>query len=68
METIGIVVIVATGVLIYFVPSVVALVRDHPKYTPIVVVNFLLGWTLLGWVAALAMALTHIQSVPERRR
>lgn len=44
---------------LYVLPSGLALYRGHPNTAPIVVVNLLLGWTLLGWVAALAWSLTR---------
>lgn len=41
---------------LYFLPSIVALWRRVINRGSVVVVNFFLGWTLLGWVIALAMA------------
>jgi len=43
--------------LLYFVPAAIAHKRAHQKATSIVVLNLLLGWTLIGWVVALAWAL-----------
>jgi hypothetical protein len=37
---------------VYWLPSIVARVRRHPDLVPIVVVNALLGWTVVGWVWA----------------
>ena len=42
--------------LLYFLPTVVAVERDHPYPAAILALNFLLGWTFLGWIAALAWA------------
>jgi hypothetical protein len=42
----------------YFVPAIVAYLRHHHNENAIAVLNLLLGWTLLGWVAALVWALT----------
>ena len=42
--------------LLYFVPTVVALYRETPNKGSTIVVNIFLGWTLIGWVVALAMA------------
>ena len=42
---------------IYFVPSIVAHQRNVVNKWSVVVINAFLGWTLLGWVVALAMAL-----------
>jgi len=41
---------------LYFAPIVVAHSRRHPNRTPITIVTLFLGWTLIGWVAALAWA------------
>jgi hypothetical protein len=37
----------------YFLPTIVATVRNHPATLPIFLLNLSLGWTLLGWVGAL---------------
>lgn len=50
---------------LYVLPIIVALYRRHHYTAAIVVINLLLGWTLLGWVAALAISVTP---VIERRR
>jgi len=41
---------------IYVLPSVVAACRQVPNVGSIIVINLLLGWTLIGWVVAMAMA------------
>lgn len=43
-------------VVIYFGPSYVAYDRKAPSLGAVVVVNTLLGWTIVGWIVALAMA------------
>lgn len=48
--------ILATGILLYFLPSLIAWHRWHRNANAIVILNFLLGWTLVGWVAALIWA------------
>lgn len=42
---------------LYFLPTYEAWSRNHVNIAPIVLVNTFLGWTLLGWVAALVWAL-----------
>jgi hypothetical protein len=51
------------AVALYFVPSIIAAARGHHQLGPILVINFLLGWTFLGWVVALAWSVSHI---PDR--
>jgi hypothetical protein len=50
--TVGVLLIVG----LYFVPTFVALARQVPHQGSVVVINLFLGWTLIGWVVALAMA------------
>ena len=40
----------------YFLPTIAAHQRNRQPLT-VFVINLLLGWTLIGWVAALAIAL-----------
>ncbi len=42
---------------LYFVPSIVAGMRSHRQLAPIIALNVLLGWTLVGWIAALVWSL-----------
>src|SRR5438309_3950809 len=40
---------------LYFLPSIIAFSR-HQQEGMVFVINFFLGWTLVGWVVALAIA------------
>jgi RsiW-degrading membrane proteinase PrsW (M82 family) len=40
----------------YFIPTIVAVSRHVPNTASVVVINFFLGWTFIGWVVALAMS------------
>jgi len=44
---------------IYFIPSIVAVVRKKRDRWAILVLNFFLGWTSIGWVVALVWACCH---------
>ncbi|MFI4957385.1 MAG: superinfection immunity protein [Gammaproteobacteria bacterium] len=46
-------------IIIYFLPSFIARDRNHPSRNSILVINIFLGWTLLGWVIALAWSVSH---------
>jgi len=48
--------------LAYFLPTIVAVYRKVPNQGSVAVINVFLGWTLIGWVVALAMA---ARSVPR---
>jgi len=39
--------------LIYFIPWIVAAKRKHRQRWHIFILNLFLGWTFVGWVAAL---------------
>jgi hypothetical protein len=47
---------VAAG--LYFLPTIVAVVTQRRNAVLVAVVNTLLGWSFVGWVVALVMALT----------
>jgi Superinfection immunity protein len=44
------------AVSIYLAPSMIADVRGHSDSVAISLVNVLLGWTVVGWIAALMWA------------
>ena len=43
-------------IVAYWVPTIVAVIRHVPNAGSVAVVDGLLGWTVIGWVVALAMA------------
>ena len=55
-------IIIAVGLAIYFLPSIVA--HKKRNESAIVVLNLLLGWTILGWVVALVWALNNDPPAP----
>jgi hypothetical protein len=44
------------GFVMYFLPSILAFARNKRDTTAIVLLNFFLGWTIIGWVVALVWA------------
>lgn len=44
------------GIACYLAPGIVASVRHVPNAGSVWIINVLLGWTLVGWAIALAMA------------
>jgi hypothetical protein len=44
-------------VMVYFLPTAVAVSDSHPSFREIFIVNLFLGWTVLGWCAALTWSL-----------
>ncbi len=49
------------GLVSYFLPTLIALIRGHHQTAPILVRNFLLGWTFIGWVAALVWSVSRVE-------
>lgn len=46
----------AAAIAAYFVPAIIAAARHVPNAGSVIVVDLLLGWTVIGWIVALAMA------------
>ena len=40
----------------YFMPTIVALLRDKHGAGSVALVNFFLGWTVIGWLLAFVWA------------
>ena len=45
----------------YFLPTLIAVMRQVPNTGSVVVINLLLGWTFVGWAVSLAMAARSVQ-------
>jgi Superinfection immunity protein len=59
-------VLIIIGIVAYGVPAIVAFARkDVSNTASIVVINLFLGWTIVGWVIALAMAVRSRPSMPQ---
>jgi hypothetical protein len=44
------------GGLLYWLPTIIALARGSDSRLGIAVLNFFLGWTVIGWIAAVIWA------------
>ncbi len=53
-------ILLALAVLVYFIPTIVAGKRGHPNGTSIFLLNLFLGWTAIGWLAALIWSASAI--------
>ena len=53
-------VLALVAITAYLLPLIIAASRSHPNTMAIATLNILLGWTMLGWIAALVWALTAI--------
>ncbi|PYX86934.1 MAG: superinfection immunity protein [Acidobacteria bacterium] len=52
------------GFVFYFLPSIIALARNKHNIVTILLLNFFLGWTAIGWIIALVMAVKN--DVPQQ--
>lgn len=50
---------VLCAISLYFLPILVAMVRKTKNVAQVLVINFFLGWTFVGWVVALVMAFSN---------
>ena len=48
--------IFGSGFLLYFLPTIVALLREKYDRVSIFLLNFFLGWSVIGWIVALVWA------------
>jgi len=49
-------ILLGTGLLLYFVPTLIAAIRREAMFPVVFLVNFALGWTIVGWFFALKWA------------
>jgi len=54
------------GFVLYFLPTIIAFARNKHDTTSILLLNFFLGWTAIGWVIALVWAVKN--DVPAMAR
>ena len=50
------------AVMAYCLPTGIAILRRHENVTPIMVLNLAFGWTVLAWIAALALSFSRPKS------
>jgi hypothetical protein len=55
-------VLTVIAVALYLLPVLVGWARRVPDIGSVAVINILLGWTLVGWVVALALALRSVNA------
>ena len=61
LEIFGLLFAFFAGVVVYFIPSIIASKKRHPHVLPIVLLNLFLGWAILGWVGALIWAVIDVK-------
>jgi hypothetical protein len=58
-SAIGVVIFVLLAVAVYFLPTISAVFAKHHNLAAIIVLNVLLGWSCIGWIAALVWSFTR---------
>jgi Superinfection immunity protein len=48
--------VIIPSIVLYFLPTIIALLRKRAKPAVVILLNVFLGWTLIGWIAALIMS------------
>ncbi len=56
------------GLLIYFVPSVIAAARHHEHFLWVLVLNIVLGWSGIAWVVLIIWAILGERRLPPLNR
>lgn len=52
------IILMGIGGALYFLPTIIALTQHRRNVLAIALVNIFLGWSFLGWIVALVMAVT----------
>ncbi|HEX4758361.1 MAG TPA: superinfection immunity protein [Terracidiphilus sp.] len=50
------------AIALYFVPAIIAAARQTHNATAILLLNIILGWTVVGWFVALLLAICSAPS------
>jgi hypothetical protein len=58
-KVIAVVLAILTGG--YLLPWAIAVLRDLRTHVSVLLVNLLLGWTIIGWIVALVMSLRKLR-------
>ena len=53
---------------LYLLPTLVARLHEHHQLYGIAALNVLLGWTLLGWIGTLVLALKGEEPLKEKKK
>ena len=51
-----IIILIVGGIVLYFLPAIIAYKRNHANKGIILLIDFLLGWTFLGWAGCIVWA------------
>ncbi len=61
----ALIIIFVIAAFFYFLPTIIALIRKNPNFLAICVLNFLLGWSFIGWIIALIWSLSSVNNTQK---
>ena len=62
LQYIGMVIVGIAALVVYFLPTIVAKSYHVRRSGAILALNFLLGWTFIGWAGAFVWAIAEVES------
>jgi len=62
------VVVIIVFVMMYMSPTMIAAGKNARRVWEITALNFFLGWTIIGWIAALVWSLLATERLDTKRR
>jgi hypothetical protein len=54
--------------IVYFLPALIAYLRDARAYAKIAFLNIVFGWTVIGWILALIWSLLDTRILEWRKQ
>lgn len=58
-------IMIVIGSALYVLPSLLAWKGESPRLKRVMLVNILLGWTIIGWIAAIVMTFAYSAPAAE---
>ena len=62
LQWLGLAIVLLAALVVYFLPAIIAWNYRIRRSGAILALNFLLGWTFLGWVGAFVWAIAEVES------
>ena len=56
------------GLLIYFIPSIIAAARHHEHFLWVLILNIVLGWSGIAWIILMVWAILGERREPPLRK
>lgn len=47
------IILIGVCLVVFYLPIIIAIFRKHKNFLPIFIINFFLGWTVIGWLISL---------------